>query len=141
MKTAARHKAERLGGDVLVGRSEKVVVFGHIEYLASVVNGVVYIVRDHYHRNSAVVELVNHLIHLGGHYRVETGDRLVEEQEFLRRAQCSCKQNALLLTAGEITVALICNAFYLHTFYLTFCTGFVFLRIEREKRVAVKAAG
>ena len=46
-------------------------------------------------------------IHIICHFRIESGDRFVEQQYFPRRTECACKQNSLLLSAGELTIAAV----------------------------------
>ena len=82
-----------------------------VENVAGLLHGNGNIVGDHDDGNAVlVVQIGDQLIHLRRHQRIQTGNRLVQQKDFLRRAQRPGQQHPLLLTAGEIPVAALFKA-------------------------------
>ena len=57
--------------------------------------------RDCYDCRSVLIQFVQQLVQIGSGHRVKPGDRLVQNQHFLRAGDSACEQHALPLPAPE----------------------------------------
>ena len=79
--------------------------------MACIVQRSIHIMRNHDNGDAVLlVQVINDAVHFGGNFWVETGNRLVEQQNLLRGAQSTREQNALLLTAGQLSIAAVFHA-------------------------------
>ena len=66
--------------------------------------------RDHDDRDAFIVELIDEGIHFGRNEGVQACYRLIQKEHFLCSAKSSCEEYSLLLSAGQISVALFSKA-------------------------------
>ena len=100
------------------------------------------IVGNHHHRNAGLpVDPPDQLIEFSGHDRIQTGHRLVKEQQAFRRTQRPRQEHALLLPAGEVPEALPCQIPDPQQVHLLDSRFSVRRRIKRMEAPAVQPAG
>ena len=70
--------------------------------------------RDHDDGYAFPVEIFDQFVQFRGHLRVQSGYRLIQQDDLARRAERPCKQDTLLLTAGKIAVTAVLQIFNCH---------------------------
>ena len=87
-----------------------------------------------------VVDMPQDAVKLRRDKRVETRERLIEQEQLFGRAECPCEQDALLLSAGELPVAAVGKCSDVEACHLFVGACLVRLCVKGMDRVPVQAA-
>ena len=99
------------------------------------------IVRDHDHGNAHLpVDLVNIIVHGLGERRIQSGHRLIQQDEFSGGAQRAGHKHTLLLAAGELEVTGILQIQNFQCLHVSARDLFFRRAVERTQTDAVQTA-
>ena len=102
---------------VFVCRTEKDLI-AHVEDMGGITDSRGDIMRNHHDGHTFLIQPADQVIHFRSHFGVQTGDRLVHQQNPLGSAQSPRQQDTLLLTAGQLTVAAPGQRCYPHPLHI-----------------------
>ena len=113
-----------------------------MQYPAGTFQGGLEVMGHHHHRHALLaVEVGQKLIKVLGGGRVQTGDRLVQDQKAPGGAQRPGQQCPLLLAAGEIPVALVLELQDAELSHIHQGLGLLGGGVEKPEALAVEAPG
>ena len=117
-------------------------LLSQMQNMRSIFERGVNIVGDHDDCNtSGFIDVGDLGIQTSGRDRVKSRHRFIQKDQFLGSAHGACQQHPLLLTSGQIPVALVLQIQDLQCLHVFPCSFFFRTGIERPKAHPVKTAG
>ena len=98
------------------------------------------IMGDHDDCHAFPVQVPDQFIHLRSHFRIQPGDRFIQQEDLPGGSEGPGKQDALLLSAGQLSVAAARQIRDPHPFHILFRQLFFGFVIKRAQSAAALTA-